>query len=119
MHKFKLIELHAITGPQARHLRIRWGMDINTVAGRADIGAQALGKFERGQIRKIKLIWRLNLCRALRQLTLERAQEMVALLAPVIAADPEAHLFTKEAARQRRAVMYGHPVPIASDDADE
>lgn len=116
MHKFKPIETHAIDGPNARRLRIRWGLDIPTVAGRADIGMQALGKYEKGQIRKVKLIFKLNLCRALRQLVLERAREMVAVLEPVIAADPEAQLFTREAARQRRAEQYGHPIRLEGGD---
>jgi len=118
VHKFKPIEIHAIDGPNARRLRIRWGLDIPTVAGRADIGMQALGNYEAGRIRKVKLIFKLNLCRALRQLILERAQEMVALLEPAIAADPEAHLFTRDAARQRRAEMYGHPVRLEGGDDD-
>lgn len=108
MKKLATIEIREINGRKARKERLRWGLDIPTVAGRADIGMQALGKFEKGLLRKPPLIFRINLARALRQLVYERAQEMVALLGADIARDPDAALFTREAARQRRKEIYHH-----------
>lgn len=117
--KRQTIDIRDIDGRKARSERLRWGLDIPTVAGRADIGMSALGKFERGQLRKVPLIWRVNLARALRQLVYERAQEMVGLLGPAIAADPDAGDFTREAARKRRREQYGHAIPKAlTEDAD-
>ncbi len=106
--KLATIEIREINGRKARKERLRWGLDIPTVAGRADIGMQALGNFEKGLLRKPPLIFRVNLARALRQLVYERAQEMVALLGTDIARDPDAALFTREAARQRRKEIYRH-----------
>ena len=101
------VKIVDITPAMSRRLRQRWGLDVPTVAGRADLGVSSVTQFEKGQLRSVPLIFRINLSKALRQLAYERAQETVDLYGAAIAADPHGDEYTKDAAKRRRAIVYG------------
>jgi hypothetical protein len=109
--RMKRIEIPDVTDMKprvSRMLRLRWGLDPATVAGRADILMKDLQGYEAGRLRHLTPIWRVNLAKALRQLAYERAQDTVKEYGAAIAADPDAELYTREAAKVRRVLRYGH-----------
>jgi hypothetical protein len=108
MKRIELVNVTDMKPRVSRMLRLRWGLDLATVAGRADILMNDLRGYEAGRLRHLTPIWRVNLAKALRQLSYERAQDTVKEYGAAIAADPDAELYTREAARVRRMVKQSH-----------
>jgi len=108
MKRIELVNVPEMKPKLSRKLRERWGLDLATVAGRADILMKDLQGYEAGRLRHLTPIWRVNLAKALRQLAYERAQDTVKEYGAAIAADPDAELYTREAARVRRMQRYSH-----------
>ena len=113
--KWRAADLRAVSGAKCKHLRKQLGLDLKTLAGRADVAEKQLQMFEAGRAFRAPPTFSSNIGKALRQLYVERAHEILAAYEPLIAADPDAHLFTREAAARRRVQRYDsysttHPV---------
>lgn len=116
-------DLRGLTGAKCRHLRHQLGLDTKTLAGRADVGEKQIQMFEAGRLMRPQAEFVGNIGKALRQLYVERARDILAAYEPQIAADPDAGEFTREGAARRRVKRYQsysttHPVVAGgSDDA--
>ncbi len=104
--KWSVPDTRNLMGRQVYALRMKWSIDAPTLAGRADVGTKMLQKYEAGHLKNVPADFRSSVNKALRQMIVERAAETLRVYEAAIAADPDAHEYTREAAARRRRERY-------------